>query len=554
MRADTLRLYKSVHTWTGIVAGMALFIAFYAGALTVFKEPIARWVSPPAPGVASVALQDAPALIAGTLGQRPAAAQDFSLYLQPAEHLPARLGWAERPPGGDADDHDHGDDRHYAATLREGRVSVEETHPSALPGFIDTLHRVVGLPVDTDANRRVMGVVATLYALALVSGVIVLLPTLVKDFFALRLGQNLKRMWLDAHNVVGIVSLPFHVVMALTAVVFAFHDDIYDLQDKLIHQGRLEAIWRSGGPARPAAPPAPRDPSTMLPPQQLLATVHELAPGFTPRVMQYVQVASPRATVRVWGLDARDIARSSRGGFVALDPYTGKVQSTDLLPGHQSTLGATLTSFFSLHFANYGGRPVQWMYFLLGLGGAFLFYSGNLLWIETRRKAERRGQPAPVQSRHTAWMAAASVGVCLGCVCGISLSLVAGKWLHPLVADPAGLAAWHKGVYYAAFFAAMAWAFIRGAARSSVHLLWLAAAATAAIPATSLIALLAPSLGMWTHTSAATLGVDAVALAAAGAWAWMACATQRRVKAGRADSVWSAAPQPAAAGVESASA
>ncbi|HIV70377.1 MAG TPA: PepSY domain-containing protein [Candidatus Aquabacterium excrementipullorum] len=538
MRADTLRLYKSVHTWTGIVAGMALFIAFYAGALTVFKEPIARWVSPPSPGVAAVSLADAPALIAGTLKARPSAAKDFTLYLQPAEHVPARLGWSEKPPGGDGDDHDESHAHHYTATLDQQQVRIDEDSPSALPAFIDTLHRVVGLPKDTDPNRRVMGVIAALYAVALVSGVILLLPTLVKDFFALRLGRNLKRMWLDAHNVVGIVSLPFHVVMALTAVVFAFHDDIYELQDKLIHQGQLQSFWRAGaGPAKPGAKPAPRDPATMLPPSQLLAQVQAMAPDFVPRVMQYAQVGSPRATVRVWGMDPNDIARSPRGGFVALDPYTGKVQNTDLLPGHQSALSATLTSFFTLHFATYGGKPVQWLYFLMGLGGAFLFYSGNLLWIESRRKAERRGKPAPVQSRSTTLMAAASVGVCLGCVSGISLSIVAGKWLHGHVAD---LGAWHQGVYYAVFLGSVAWAFVRGAARASVHLLWLAAACTVAIPVSSLLAWLWPQLGLWAHGSPAALGVDAVALAGALCWAWVARATARRVQAGRGDSVWSA--------------
>jgi hypothetical protein len=47
MRSDYLRIYKSVHTWTGILAGMALFIAFYAGALTIFKDALARWSSAP---------------------------------------------------------------------------------------------------------------------------------------------------------------------------------------------------------------------------------------------------------------------------------------------------------------------------------------------------------------------------------------------------------------------------------------------------------------------------------------------------------------------------
>ena len=59
MRADVVRLYKTVHSWTGILAGLALFIAFYAGALTVFKEPLNRWVTPPS-AAALVPLSETP--------------------------------------------------------------------------------------------------------------------------------------------------------------------------------------------------------------------------------------------------------------------------------------------------------------------------------------------------------------------------------------------------------------------------------------------------------------------------------------------------------------
>ncbi len=60
MKADLIRIYKSVHTWTGILTGMALFIAFYAGALTVFKEPIVRWATPN-PTVSYLPLDETPA-------------------------------------------------------------------------------------------------------------------------------------------------------------------------------------------------------------------------------------------------------------------------------------------------------------------------------------------------------------------------------------------------------------------------------------------------------------------------------------------------------------
>ena len=540
MRADYIRIYKSVHTWTGILTGMALFIAFYAGALTVFKDPIARWASPQQ-AAALAPLETAPDLIARTLAARPEVAKGFTIHLQETEHVPARLAWEVRDP--QADDHDESSVRHYAARLdADGALQVEDASPSGLAAFIDVLHRVVGLPADSDPNRWFMGVVASLYAIALVSGVIVLLPSLVKDFFALRVGKNLKRMWLDAHNVVGIISLPFHIVMALSSVVFAFHDGIYDLQDRLMYDGKLASVFQRSGGAAPDA--APRDASAMLPPEALLARARSVSPSFEPIALQYSQVTAPRAIVRIWGKDPAAVLPRALGGFVAMDPYSGKVLNTDYMPGRQDAANLWVSSFFALHMASFGGAAVQWLYFALGLAGAWLFYSGNLLWIETRRKrADRRTGEAPVQRLDTRLMASATVGVCLGSVCGISLMMIAAKGLNGRVGD---LDAWLKGLYYAMFFAGIAWSFLRGGAAAGVHLLRLAAALTLAIPATSLLGALFPASGLWAHTSPATLGVDATALAVGLGFAWMAAATRRRLARGDADSAW--APRTLASG------
>jgi uncharacterized iron-regulated membrane protein len=529
IQADYLRIYKSVHTWTGIISGMALFIAFYAGALTVFKQPLARWASPPA-AVQAVPLADAQNLIVKTLAAHPAAAKNFTINLDAA--APARMQWQLHAPHTEEHDEDAG--RQFVATLdAAGAAQVDEIHLSMLTDFIDVLHRVVGLPADSDPNRWIMGIISALYTLALFSGLVVLLPSLVKDLFALRVGKNIKRMWLDAHNVVGLFSLPFHIIMALTAVVFAFHDQIYIVQDKVVHEGKWATAFQKPKPKM--AGPA-RDPSAMLAPSELVARARTLSPGFEPASLEYQQVTGPRPTVRVWGKDAAAVSPRAVGGFVAVDPYTGKVTSTDFMPGRQNTPNLFTSSFFALHMASFGGVLVQWMYFLLGLAGAWLFYSGNLLWIETRRKrAAAKGEALPVQRLDTRLMAAASVGVCLGSVCGISLMIVASKWLNG-VDD---LAFWLKLVYYATFFGAIAWAFVQGGARAGVHLLRAAAVLTLAIPLTTLLGWLMPAAGVWAHTSPAALGVDLTAFAAALGLAWMARAAARRGREGGKDSVWS---------------
>ena len=508
---DVVRTYKDIHTWVGIISGVALFVAFYAGAITMFEEPLQRWASRPAEIAAPPSLAQTPELVAKTIAARPEAAKEHQIILATGPEQPARMTWHVEGPGG------HDDVVHYASSLGpDGALQVIRREPAAVAEFVDVLHQQVGLPFPHEVSMPIMGAVSLLYAIALVSGVIVLLPSLVKDLFILRTGKNLKRMWLDVHNVLGVFSLPFHVVMALTAVVFAFHDQFYDAQ---------EAAFR--GDVRAASAPAkPRPETGPLPPEQIVRLLAEQAPGITPTMLSYAERGGT-LTLRVAGTDPRHGLRAPTTGLAGVDPYTGEIIARDYLPGHQDGWSATLTSFFALHFGNFGGDAVRWGYVLLGLSGAFLFYSGNLLWIESRRRRERKAG-AVVQSRSVRMMGSLSVGVALGSIAGISLTVAATKWL-PQGID---LAAWHSGIYYAVFLGAIGWAFARGAARASVELLALSAFTTLLIPISSLA-------GGWNHAGT-TLLVDVVALCGAVIFAAMAWMTRRRARLGPADSVWSA--------------
>ncbi len=532
MRSAIIRLYKVVHTWAGLVAGLGLFICFYAGGFAVFKDALNRWATPPSERTAPAKLsaEQMHALVRTTLAEHPEVGKEFTLYLADSPvHGPSPMTWEAAGEGGD-DEHDELTARHFYATLgADGSSEVAEAKPSKVGEFIDVLHRVVGLPFDTEVGRVLTGVISILYALALISGLVFVLPSLVKDFFALRLGKGLKRLWMDVHNVVGIASLPFHLMIALTAAGFGLHDGIYFVQDGLIHGGTLRSSF--GGPRGEVKPP---DPSAMLPPAELVARAKEVSPTFEPSSLQYRQVTSPRALVRVWGEDPTAYSPRARGGFVALDPYNGEVKSADFLPGKMSAPATVVGSFFALHMATYGGTPIKWVYFLLAMSGAWLFYSGNLLWVETRRKKARAEGERPLQRRDVRWVAAVTVGVCLGCVAGVSFTLVLAKWLHGHVPD---LRPFHQWAYYAVLFAAIAWASWRGPARAAIELLWFAAIVTLAIPLTSLVAWLVPFVGMWASTDA--LGVDLTALAGAFSFAWMARVTARRAHTGPEDSVWS---------------
>jgi uncharacterized iron-regulated membrane protein len=512
MKAATLRTYIAVHTWVGLIAGFGLFIAFYAGAVTLFHEELHAWETP-LPQVA--APQHAPqALIDAVLAAHPKAKEVFYLRM-PSEFEPQMVL--------------EFDERHFRFDA-DGKL--EEFHErSQLVDFIYRLHYTAGLP--RSWGIYVLGVICILYGLALASGVIIYAPTFFKDLFALRIGKNLKRMWQDAHNAIGILSLPFHLMYAWSSAVLALGLILLAPFQYMVFDGKL--LQLVGQDITAAAPPKASGVAAPLAPAwQLMAEVQRAAPGIDVETLVYHRAGDANAQLQVYGhVHQKTVADMAA---VVLNASSGKVQRV-MMPENFSAGTRFLRSLQALHFGAFGEVAVKWLYFVLGMAGAFLFYSGNLLWIEARRKRQKLVQP-----RSGKLMAQATLGVCLGCVAGVSAVFLANKL------GPAGqLPLWEARSYYALFFACVLWAFARPPARAAHELLMLCAVLTLAVPlahwySTGLNPLLALLQG-----DAVVVGVALVSLLFAIGYWRMARAVLERGRHGDPHSVWSLQPAPPAA-------
>lgn len=497
LRADLVQLYRDVHSWVGIVAGLFLFVAFYAGAVTMFEEPLQSWASAPIALPPPVSLEQTPALLEKALAAYPEARDDYTIAVTPEDAQRGRLTW-----DGSGGQVHHGPTQSMAAGLdAQGNLVVVPKTPSEAAHFVDVLHQQVGLPLPHTPAMVLMGAVALLYAVALVSGVIAYLPALVKTLFAVRLGQSVRKRWLDVHNLLGLFSLPFHLVMAISSVVFAFHGQIFAVEHMLFpgsaagqhggmhggghggeHGGHGGGPGHGHGPAQAASGAADTAPAPVaasqrvLAPTEILALMARHAPGFVPEVLNYMQLGHGKDVVRVFGHDARYPTRGPTGGFVVLNSHTGAVQSGEYMPGHQPAKFAVLTTFFALHFGSFGGTPVRWGYVVLGLAGAFLFYTGNQLWIVSRRRRER-ASGLVVETRGTKLLAALTSGCTTGCVAGISAVFCAVPLL-PYGGSYGAVSA----VYYSVFCVFVAAAFCLPGQRGIRLLLAAAGAVTACVP------------------------------------------------------------------------
>ena len=527
MRADVVKMYKDVHTWVGIFSGLCLLIAFYAGAITMFEGPLKQWASPPPELAAPVALSDTQALVDATLATNPDAARGYTIHVETGPDTPARMSWVVWPEGRTRGAPSF---TYYSSFDEAGALQIAQDETSEVAEFVDILHRQVGLPFNAHISNIVMGVVAMLYAVAIVSGLIVLLPSLVKDLFELRMGKNLKRMWLDTHNVLGLFSRPFHIIMAVTALGFAFHDQVYDIQNKTIWDGRLGEMFEVGTPVHHADI---LEGQAFLPADQMLARVNAQVPEYQVKRLNYHFNRDNTVEVMVDGERDGYAHRGPDYGIMAVHAYTGDIMSPEYLPGHQGAYDAAVTSFFALHFGNFGGAPVRWSYVVLGFAGAFLFYTGNLLWIESRRKRARKSNPDVTQPIKTKLIGGLTTGVTFGCISGISITVAAAKILPGLVSD---VAAAHHWIYYLIFAGAVAWGMTRGTARGAFELQILTVVAMLCIPAVSLLSALLPGFG-WNH-GGHTLLVDACALFGAGLFAYTAWLTWLRSRRAPEDSIW----------------
>ncbi|GAB1096997.1 MAG: PepSY-associated TM helix domain-containing protein [Shewanella algae] len=530
IRSDILRIYQTLHTWVGILAGILLFIGFYAGALTMFKEEIAAWSSPPQTILPQVKLEQMDKLLSEARAQHPELSKGFSLHLASDKHSP--LSWyasgSERQWG-------LGDELWHASLSNQGELISHKEPKSQLARLIDELHRTGGIPGDMGHEQLgayFMGVAGILYFLALVSGVIFLLPTLVKTLFALRRKKGPNRFWLDSHNLLGITALPFHIIISLTVVVFVFHDQLYGALGQFVYGDK--PMFNREAPKGEV-----RSLSTLPPVTELVARAESFAPGYQALSLTYMGMDTPAPMVRMAMYNEEALMRGPIGDFLYMNPYTLEVGNSTFTPGEEGVWGRMVSVFFGLHFGSYGGYPGRWLYFFLGMSGAMLFYSGNLLWLEKRRSKQRKGEPIPEQPRRVRILGAATVGICLGSMLGVALAMLLGKWGYAHVENINHLYLWS---YYASFLIALAYAFWRGAARAAVTLQALSALVCLAMPLTSILALLAPGLGIWAPETPGTWAVDLTAFGFAAIFAFGALKTFKRATQGPADSIW-AMPQ-----------
>jgi uncharacterized iron-regulated membrane protein len=414
-----------LHTWSGLVVGWVLFAVFVTGTASYYRTEISLWMRPELRQNATLGPDDlvtAAELGVAHLAQHAGSARTWFITLPQPDNPVLDLFWRAKPgspPG------------HARLDPRTGEASgVRDTKGG---DFLYRFHFELHMPPLW--GRWIVGICAMIMLVALVSGIITH-RRIFADFFTFRRDKSAQRSWLDAHNVAGVLGLPFHLMITYTGVVtLAFMYMPWGVTTA--YQGNAQTYFAETGQITAPRPPAGQ-PGVLAP----IGPMVRQALALVPEPLERLTIVNPRdARATVVAVFEEPHGLSHEHPQVAFDGVTGAV--LEVRQGDLKPAAKTFTTMVGLHEAHFAGAALRVLFFLCGLMGCAMVATGLLLWSVAR--LPKTGERAVPGLR---LVQALNVGTVAGLPGAIAVYFLANRLL-PL--DIAARAEWEIRAFFGAW-------------------------------------------------------------------------------------------------------
>ena len=256
-----------------------------------------------------------------------------------------------------------------AVDARTGQVLAQPRFDEGFMWWMFRLHvdLFAGLP-----GKLFLGLMGLLLVIAIVSGVLLYAPFMRKlDFGAVRRGRSNRIKWLDLHNLLGIVTLTWALVVGLTGVINTWADLMVKYY-QFTTLSEMTAAYRGQ--------PVPDKLGSL---QQSVTAAQALE-----KDMVLGFVAFPGTTFSSphhYAIFMRGTEPLTARLFkpVLVDAQTAQVTDSRDLPWYMTALLVSQP----LHFGDYGGLPMQLLWALLDIVTIVVLGSGLYLWVARRKVA-----------------------------------------------------------------------------------------------------------------------------------------------------------------------
>ncbi|WP_225974593.1 PepSY-associated TM helix domain-containing protein [Arachidicoccus ginsenosidivorans] len=217
MNLRNYNIYFHTHTISGIIISLILYVIFFAGSFAFFKAEITNWQKDTPNAVVQKQNIDMNRVRDTMAGSMNLYGRDLYISLNERTRKMVVSATASK------DTTVKGRGGYYymdAATfnMKDYRKDYD------LGEFLYRLHFLA--PLNVIGGRGfpfgyyVAGLVAFLFLFAIITGVLVHWKKIVSNFYVFRPWEKLKTLWTDLHTALGVITLPFLFVFAVTGAYY----------------------------------------------------------------------------------------------------------------------------------------------------------------------------------------------------------------------------------------------------------------------------------------------------------------------------------------------
>ena len=440
-----------LHTWGGLLFGWLLFAIFVTGTVSYFRDEISLWMRPEIGQLAATTPEVAADAALRQLDANGVGARRWMIDL-PTDRTPVTSVLMLRDPTtGPAA---------TRLTLAPDSGAPIKTRNTAGGDFLYYFHFDLYMP--QRFGRYLTCTAAIVMLVAFVSGVITH-RRIFKDFFTFRPRKG-QRSWLDAHNALGVMALPFHVMITYTGLITLLPLYLPWGIEAMYPDGRQRFIVEmfDDAPSRKAV----NITAPLTPTAPLLAAASAEWQGGTAGRLVIDNPGDQAATIRLVRQDSERISHAVQS--MLFDGTTGAVISKTPATGAAAEARGIL---HGLHLARFSDIWLRWIFFISGVVGCAMIATGLVLWaVKRRRNVATVGHKIVDALNVTA-------------ITGLPIAIAAYFLCNRLVsAASPGRTVWEVGCFFAVWLVAGLHAAIRPQRAAWREQLWLAAGLFAAVP------------------------------------------------------------------------
>ncbi|MEM6746268.1 MAG: PepSY-associated TM helix domain-containing protein [Pseudomonadota bacterium] len=448
-RERQIRIYD-LHSWTGIALGLFLYVVCFTGSVAMFaRDEIKSWEDP----ALRLTVAETPVAINETFSSWVEEHSDgyeltFLGFNFPTAHQPFYSAQLNRRPedGGDID-------------FVTGRWDTEAGEPivakgSGLSTWLLDFHRDLMWPDELGGRqigRGLVGLAGVVLLLSIISGVVAH-TKIVQELYSLRYWRSVRLKWQDTHKVIGLWTLPFSSMIAVTGAYLGVITLLLPIVAMIMFKGDIEGMIEElgFGQADPVGEKA-----QMLSIDEIAEMQHPDSGELPAHV--YMRHYGDQGAVFEVIYESKDDLKN--GDVVTLSGVTGEEVEGSVI-NQPSPANRTLRAMSPLHYGTYGAIALKLMYFVLGLMLSAIVALGTMMWIE-RRLHGNEGNKSEAFYRRLSHL---NVGVTLGLPAATAVLFYADKlafhgpgshvimsgWIYlGTVAAAIGYAFWRQNDYRA---------------------------------------------------------------------------------------------------------